>query len=197
MIGSPGSDLGDSTLSDLNYGRVTLFNNPTQRPAWTPIRVQQPVVDTQLINSVFTYDIVTGAKTSFFDFFDPLQGKILGAARQNIDYIGAVDPAAYNIGVLNNYGKYWAAERVGEIWWDTNNVRFIDPNQDDIVYASRRWGQVFPGSRVQVYQWVISDVPPANQVYHVQLSHMQSATLLTILAFLEPVTSSGSVTLLQ
>lgn len=160
MVGSPDADLGDS--SALDYGRVTLFNNPTQRPAWTPIRVQQPVVDTQLINSVFTYDIVTGAKTSFFDFFDPLQGKILGAARQNIDYIGAVDPAAYNIGVLNNYGKYWAAERVGEIWWDTNNVRFIDPNQDDIVYASRRWGQVFPGSRIQVYQWVISDVPPAN-----------------------------------
>jgi hypothetical protein len=38
----------------------------------------------------------------------------------------------------------------------------LDPNQDDIVYASRRWGQLFPGSTVDVYQWIVSDQPPAN-----------------------------------
>ena len=108
------------------------------------------------------YDAVTGARTEFFDFIDPLQGKILGAARQNIDFVGSVDPAAYNVGQLNNYGKRWADQYVGQIWWDTNNARFIDPNQDDIVYASRRWGQLFPGSTVDVYQWVVSDVPPAD-----------------------------------
>jgi hypothetical protein len=51
---------------------------------------------------------------------------------------------------------------VGEIWWDTTGARFIDPNQDDIVYASRRWGQLFPGSTVDVYQWTSSTVPPAE-----------------------------------
>jgi hypothetical protein len=30
------------------------------------------------------------------------------------------------------------------------------------VYAARRWGQIFPGSTVDVYQWVASSVPPAN-----------------------------------
>jgi len=48
------------------------------------------------------------------------------------------------------------------VWWDISTVRFIDPNQDDIVYASRRWGQIFPGSSVDVYQWIVSPVPPAN-----------------------------------
>ena len=154
LAGSPG---GAS-----NTGQVSIFNNPDLSPAWRVTHVQQPVVDVDLINGVFTYDRITGAKTAFFDFFDPLQGKILGAARQNIDYIGAVDPAAYNVGSKNNYGRIWATTQEGQIWWDTNSVRFIDPNQDDIVYAARRWGQIFPGSTVDVYQWVSSSVPPAN-----------------------------------
>jgi hypothetical protein len=162
MVGSPGSDVDDSTLSDLNYGRVAVFRNADQSPAWTVIHEQLPVVDIALINSVYSYSAMTGAKTTFFDFFDPLQGKILGAAAENINYIGAVDPAAYNVGVVNNYGRIWAAPYVGEIWWDTSTVRFIDPNQDNITYAARRWGQVFPGSVVAIYQWVSSSVSPAN-----------------------------------
>jgi hypothetical protein len=63
---------------------------------------------------------------------------------------------------VRNQGNSWGGEREGEMWWDTDTVRFIDPNQDDIVYASRRWGQVFPGSRVDVYQWTASSVPPVN-----------------------------------
>ncbi len=162
LIGSPGSDIDDSTQSELDYGRVAVFRNLTLTPAWSTIHQQLPVVDVKLINSVFTYNRVTGAKTNFFDFFDPLQGKILGAARENINYIGAVDPAAYNVGSVNNYGRIWGQVHVGEMWWDTNNVRFIDPNQDSIVYAARRWGQVFPGSTVDVYQWVASSQPPAT-----------------------------------
>jgi hypothetical protein len=162
MVGSPGSDVDDSTLSELNYGRVAVFRNADQSPAWAVIHEQVPVVDISLINSAYSYSAITGAKTTFFDFFDPLQGKILGAAAENINYIGAVDPAAYNVGVVNNYGRIWAAPHVGEIWWDTSTVRFIDPNQDNITYAARRWGQVFPGSVVAIYQWVSSSVPPAN-----------------------------------
>ena len=159
-IGAPGSDLGDSSAAD--FGRVALFLNPSMTPAWTVRHQQQPVVDVRLLNSVYMYDKLASTVTSYLDFFDPLQGKILGVARQNIDYIGAVDPATYNNGPVHNIGTPWGQERVGEIWWDTNSVRFIDPNQDDITYASRRWGQLFPGSRVDIYQWIESDVTPAN-----------------------------------
>jgi hypothetical protein len=160
LIGSPGSDLGDS--SDSNFGRVSVFENANRTPAWTVKRLQYPVVDVELLNSVYMYDKLESTITSYLDFIDPLQGKILGVARENIDYIGAVDPANYNNGPVRNVGNPWGAGRIGEIWWDTNSVRFIDPNQDDIVYASRRWSQVFPGSSVDIYQWIESDVTPVN-----------------------------------
>lgn len=159
-VGAPASDLGDSSSSE--YGSATIFVNPDNTPAWQIITREQPVVDVRLLNSVFLYDRITSATTEFLDFINPLQGKILGAARSNIDYLGAVDPAAYNVGVLNNYGATWGASHVGEIWWDTSTVRFIDPNQDSLVYASRRWAQIFPGSTISVYQWVKSSQPPAD-----------------------------------
>ena len=159
LIGSPDSDLGNNSG---NYGRVGVFDNPTHLPAWQILHQQQPVVDVYLLNSVYMYNKLQSQETYFFDFIDPLQGKILGAARQNINFIGAVDPAQYNFGTTNNNGNFWGQDRVGEIWWDTTNARFIDPNQDDIIYASRRWAQLFPGSTVDVYQWVASSVPPAS-----------------------------------
>jgi hypothetical protein len=159
--GAPGNELGDSTLGG-NYGRVFISENVNGLPAWTVLREQQPVVDIKLINSVYAYDRLTSATAAYFDFFNPLQGKILGAAKQNIDYIGAVDPAGYNVGPRNITGSSWQAANVGQTWWDTSTVRFIDPNQDNILYASRRWGQTFPGSSVDVYQWIKSPVPPAD-----------------------------------
>ena len=161
LSGAPGNELDDSTMTG-NYGRVFVSENPNGVPAWTVLTVEQPVVDVRLLNAVYAYDRITSATATYFDFFDPLQGKILGAARQNLDYIGAVDPANYNVGPTNILGTTWGANRVGETWWDTSTVRFIDPNQDDIVYASRRWGQLFPGSTVDVYQWIVSAAPPAT-----------------------------------
>lgn len=143
-------------------GSVYFYENPTQSLSWITIAEQQPTVDVRLLNSVFLYDKITGAKTEFLDFINPIQGKILGAAKQNIDYIGAVDPASYNIGPLNIRGTTWSDLNLGEVWWDTTNARFLDPNQDDINYASRQWSRLFPGSSVDVYQWVVSPTPPAS-----------------------------------
>jgi hypothetical protein len=90
LIGSPGSDLGDSSG---NYGRVRDFNNLTLLPAWQTVHIQQPVVDVHLLNGAYMYNKLENSETYFFDYIDPLQGKILGVARQNINFIGAVDPA--------------------------------------------------------------------------------------------------------
>lgn len=159
LVGAPGSDLGDSSV---NYGRVGIFENTTNRPAWYPIHVQEPTADVTLFNNVYLYNKLQSSKTTFLDYINPLQGKILGAARQNIDYISADDPAKYNQGPINDNGNFWAEEKVGQIWWDISSTRFIDPSQNDIVYASRRWAQLFPGSTVEIYQWVASSVLPAE-----------------------------------
>ena len=161
LVGSPGDDLGDSTV---NYGSVAVLNNANQAAVWQVIHAQQPMVDVNLINSVYSYDKQLNSTQTYFDYIDPLQGKILGVARRNIDYIGAVDPASYNTGTIRNIGTSWGPVHAGEIWWDTNSVRFIDANQDNLVYASTRWGQVFPGSTIDIYQWTASTVPPANYV---------------------------------
>jgi hypothetical protein len=159
LIGSPQDDLGDSVG---DYGRISQLNNPTRLAAWDVIYRQKPIVDVKLINSVYMYDRLESKVTQYFDFIDPLQGKILGVARQNIDYIGAIDPAAYNVGTVNNYGDTWIESHLGEIWWDLSTVRFIDYHQSTIAYESQRWSQVFPGSRVDAYQWIESPVPPAE-----------------------------------
>jgi len=159
LVGAPGNNLGDSTVS---YGSVSVLDNANDDAVWKVIYTQQPSVDVNLINSVYSYDKLLNSTQTYFDYIDPLQGKILGVARRNIDYIGAVDPASYNTGTVHNIGTSWGAGREGEIWWDTNSVRFIDANQDSLTYASRRWGQVFPGSTIDIYQWTASSVPPVN-----------------------------------
>ena len=181
ITGAPGNELGDSTLL-ANYGRMFVSVNENRVPVWTTLQTQQPVVDIRLLNSCYAYDRISSGVLQYFDFFNPLQGKILGAARQNIDYIGTIDPASYNVGATNIKGNTWGASHVGEVWWDTSTVRFIDPNQDNIVYASRRWGQVFPGSTIDVYQWVTSPVPPAAYVGEGVPLNSQSYTVNSVLS---------------
>ena len=156
VVGSPGNDLGNNTAT----GYASVYDNPNDGAAWKPIYTQLPSADVNLLNSVYTYNKLQNSAQTYFDFIDPLQGKILGVAQRNIDYTGTVDPAQYNQGTVHRTGTSWGAAHEGEIWWDTNTVRFIDANQDSIVYASRRWAQTFPGSRVDIYQWISSSVPP-------------------------------------
>jgi len=159
VVGAPGTDLGSTTS---NYGSVSVLDNAGDSAVWKTIYKQLPMVDVNLLNSVYSYNKLLNSTQTYFDYIDPLQGKILGVARRNIDYIGAVDPASYNTGTVHNIGTSWGVAHQGEIWWDTNSVRFIDANQDNLVYASRRWGQVFPGSTIDIYQWTASSVSPAN-----------------------------------
>ena len=159
LVGAPNDDLNDSSG---DFGRVTQLTNTNKESAWKPIYTQQPIVNASLLNSVFTYNKGTNEVTTYLDFIDPLQGKILGAAQANIDYTGGIDPAAYNTGTVNNYGSQWTTTHLGEMWWDLSTVRFIDYHQDTIEYKARRWGQLFDGSSVDIYQWTKNTVAPAD-----------------------------------
>jgi hypothetical protein len=159
VVGAPGDDLPNGNQ---NYGSISVLDNPADSAVWQVLYTQQPMVDVNLMNSVYSYNKLLNSVQTYFDYIDPLQGKILGVARRNIDYIGAVDPASYNVGTVHNIGTSWGPAHEGEIWWDTDSVRFIDANQDNLTYASRRWGQVFPGSTIDIYQWTASSVLPAD-----------------------------------
>ena len=160
LVGAPNADLGDSTTA--NFGRISQYTNTNKQLAWKIVYMQEPIVNAALLNSVFVYDKIDNAVTSYLDFIDPIQGKILGAAQANIDFTGGIDPAAYNTGTVNNFGSQWNSDHLGEMWWDLSTVRFIDYHQDTIEYKARRWGQLFEGSVVDVYQWTESKVPPSD-----------------------------------
>ena len=118
-------------------------------------------VDTSLINAVSIYDKDTNITKHNLDYIDPLNGKILGAAQQNINFTGAIDPASYNYG-NESTGILWGKSHTNEVWWDTSNCRFLDYNQNDIEYSSKTWGNLFPGSTIDVYQWVESLLHPSE-----------------------------------
>jgi hypothetical protein len=158
LVGSPNATVSTTT----NNGAMSAFINADRTPSWVAKREQVPAVDIYSINNALLYDRLQSPRTQFLDFFNPQQGKVLGAARQNIDYVSTNDPAFYNTGLTSVQGNSWGKNHVGQIWWDTSSVRYLDVTQDELAYASRKWGQIFPGSRVDIYQWVESTVPPAN-----------------------------------
>jgi hypothetical protein len=154
MVGSPGYD--EPTV---DAGRVALFYNFKRKLTWTDIKVEQPRTDVTLINSAFIYDYTTSQVKQYLDYIDPLNGKILGPAAQNLDYIRGDDPAQY---MASTEGPLWGEAQVGQMWWDTSTVRFLDYFQDDIKRGLKRWGKTFPGSSIDVYEWVESSLPPAR-----------------------------------
>jgi hypothetical protein len=141
-------------------GRLAVFKNVTGGNAWSLLREQPTTVDARLINTIYTYNKITQKVLGYLDYIDPVNGKILGSVKQNIDIIGSDDPATYN--VESSTGFVWAQNNVGKIWWDTTNCRYLDYNQDDVVYSSKNWGQLFPSSSIDVYEWVESSVPPGQ-----------------------------------
>jgi len=156
LITSP----GHLNISSNVIGRIVSWNNATRQSAWKVIRKEEKVVDVSLLNSSFIYDKNDKKVKVELDFVDPIQGKILGAVKQNLDVISAEDPASYNIGTINNNGMTWNNEYVGQVWWDTTNARFINHYQGDVDYRGKSWAQLFTGSTVDIYQWVESSHPP-------------------------------------
>lgn len=145
-----------------NAGQVTIFNNLSGIKDWTPYRTPSATVDVEGIENAQIFSAETNNTLINLDYIDPLQGKILGAVRQNIDVVSNNDPAGYNAG-SNISGKLvWGEAQIGTIWFDTTSVRFVNYHQNDIVYNSKYWGTLFPGSDVAVYSWIASTVPPLS-----------------------------------
>ena len=167
-----GSQIIASAPSDdtvqVDAGSVYVFTNPTGRRGWSLIRHQQPKVDVDSINRIFLYDQASNTIVANLEFIDPAKGKIPGQAEQEISYKTAYDPAKYNQGSISTVtidsNMYWGENQVGQVWWDLNNVRFIDYEQDSLTYRSINWGQLFPSSTIDIAEWVESSVPPSQYV---------------------------------
>ena len=142
-------------------GQVVSYSNALGEQDWSVYRSSAPIVDINRVQDIQMYSALTNTTLDNLDYIDPLQGKILGSAQENIDVISNQDPAGYN-STARNGSVIWGAGKVGQLWFNTTNTRFVNYHQNDVVYNSKYWGRVSPGSNVSIYSWISSNVVPSQ-----------------------------------
>ena len=151
--------IGDPAKS---RGAVYEFTSPTK--SWKKYQTPSPAVDIHKIKSIFLYDTETSKILQSLDFVDPLQGKILGLAEQELSYKTYYDPATYVIGTENvNVDQLtgWNGRQVGRLWWDLSGAKFINTYQGNVVFKSNNWNNRFNNNDVEVWEWVSSIYTPS------------------------------------
>jgi hypothetical protein len=149
-----------------NSGLLHRFQNSTGKKGWAKLRTWNEKVDIDYVNKAFIYDVKKQVIVSNLDYIDPAKGKILGLADQDIDYKTAYDPATYNKGtgltVTIDGTSPWNHIQVGRTWWNLDSCRVLDYEQGELNYRISHWGQFFPGSTIEVLEWVESLVLPSQ-----------------------------------
>lgn len=130
---------------------------------WDEYRTQEDTVDLVKIKNAITLDTLSNSVVNYLDIIDPIKGRIAGIADQEIKYKTAFDPAIYSIGiqgaVVDNNAS-WIEDHVGELWWDLSTVKYVWYEQGDLEYRKNSWGNLFPGTSIDIYEWVQSDYLP-------------------------------------
>lgn len=154
----------DSTKFEIYYlGNIYEYANKTK--SWTVFRQPVTVVDINKIKSAFLYDIETNRIIERLDFVDPIKGKILGIAEQEVSFKTHYDPATYTVStaddeVVVDSSEFWSDTEVGKLWWDLSTTKFINPYQGITLYKANTWNTTFLRNPVDVYEWVESEYTP-------------------------------------
>ena len=150
LVGAP-----SDTATFVDSGSVYEFNNNTRSSSWQVFRQESNRVDVERINRVALYNKRDGQIKVFLDYIDPAKGKIAGSAKQELSYISKQDPALYD----NNL---WTYNYQYRLWWDTSTVHYLLSEQGGADFRTTYWGETFPGSSIDVYEWIESTVPPID-----------------------------------
>jgi len=156
------------------WGVYTISLNSISATVPTLYREQEPLIDTSLFLNAQIYQFKTELQEILLPVYDPFRGILPNLARQNITYFSFQDPARYNI--TSNPRLYsssitFGPTQVGQLWWDFTNCRYFyyeqpialdgsETSTDNLVYIRNNWGQLFPGSSIDIYEWVESTVTP-------------------------------------
>ena len=176
LVGAPGDS--SSLTIDPNSGAYVpissagtyyTYHNFSGNVGWDIIANQEEKVDIESIGNFYLYNTNTNVILDHLDYIDPAKGKVLGVAQQDLDYITAYDPAVYNtLGGIDGTPNlpfsldfHWGPAQVTQTWWNIDSMRYVDYEQGSITYRANNWGRMFPGSTVQVCEWVESDMPPS------------------------------------
>jgi len=158
-------DIRNSGVSS-NIGGVyvTKTNIHTGQKYFELIRSQTVKADNRAIKNAVIYDGVTQEKFAQLEVYDPVKGILPGSVEREINYTYGFDPATYSsttdVRYTVNNNNAWDNTYVGKVWWDTSNAYYLDYEQSTTEYRQEYWGQLYPTSTVDVYEWTKSTVPP-------------------------------------
>ena len=159
-----------SVEDEIMPNRVTsrfyqFYKKDTGATSWNRLRYQEELVVVENIQKVTLIDTFNETVIDYLDVIDPIKGKIAGIADQDLKYKSSFDPAVYSIGTsltVNDTNSNWLDEHVGELWWDVSTAKFVWYEQGDLEYRKNNWGRLFPGSSIDVYEWVGTEYLPSE-----------------------------------
>jgi hypothetical protein len=127
-------------------------------------RAEENPINSKLFNVAKLYDKTEHTVDATMQLIDPPKGIISGLADTEIQYKLERDPARYtdsgDVSFVHDTDETWGAKQLGQIWWDISTVRFINAELGDNRYRRKNWGELFPGSTIDIYEWVSSTVLP-------------------------------------
>ena len=150
-----------------NAGAIYTYLNSDGADNWRVVRSKPANIDVRKLERLYLYNNNTKTLITDLPIIDPEHGMPVPTAAEQIRYMVNYDPAIYNNSPNNNTfandsRNAWADEHVGELWWDTNQIKYAEWNQGDLLNRFTNWGLAFPNSYISVYEWVESDVIPSQ-----------------------------------
>ena len=130
--------------------------------SWKNLVTENPLIDIDKLGKVFEFDKASKQIRDYYELYDPIKGRIPGLADREIDIKTTWDPAKYNVSENANSKIPWAESHIGEVWWDLSAVKWLWYEQDTQEYKQNNWGKIFPGSSIDVYEWVESTLLPSQ-----------------------------------
>ena len=137
-----------------------------QSSYWIPTRTEELKIDTSKILGSRLYNRTSLENIGHLVVWDPIKGGIPGSVTEELNYITGYDPAKYNTGNSTQYeidsDQAWGPNQLGMTWWDLSTTRYIDYETGSNSYRRQWWGQIAPGTTVDIYEWIRSLVPPSS-----------------------------------
>ncbi len=119
-------------------------------------------------NPASIIDRSSETQLSAIQFWEPARGKHFGTAIHNIDLKNNVDPARYTVTpqTITTYSDNWGANFIGTTWLNTNKLNYVPYFSKEMITDTterfRNWGQLSDFGEMEIFEWVESDVPPAE-----------------------------------
>ena len=165
-VGAPAKLLNGTSGANSGIGQFFEYDKvDTTQSSWKLFRSQDPVIDITPIKRAITINTTKEEIQDYIDIIDPAKGRILGSAQAELRYISPYDPAIYSLGITGvnvNSNSNWLDEHVGDLWWDLSAVKYMWYEQGELEYRKNNWNNIFPGSSVDVYEWVRSQYLPSE-----------------------------------